>query len=63
MLIIQLLKTEIGLKFECSSQKLFDFNRLKIVLSMGVSLVYTPLKSGIYLVLHNFQLSVETFFT
>jgi hypothetical protein len=36
MLIIQLLKTEIGLKIGSSSQKLFDFNRLKIVLSIGV---------------------------
>ncbi len=38
MLIIKLLKTEIDLKIGSSSQKLFDFNRLKIVLSMGVYL-------------------------
>ena len=40
MLTIQLLRTEIGLKFESSSQKLFDFNRLKIVMSMGVYTFY-----------------------
>jgi hypothetical protein len=36
MAIIWLQLTEISLKFESSSQKLFDFNRLKIVDSKGV---------------------------
>ncbi len=36
MVIIWLQFTEISLKFESSSQKLFDFNRLKIVDSKGV---------------------------
>jgi hypothetical protein len=40
MAIIWLQLTEISLKFESSSQKLFDFNRLKIVDSKGVCKVY-----------------------
>jgi hypothetical protein len=39
MAIIWLQLTEISLKFESSSQNIFDFNRLKIVNSKAVSLI------------------------
>ncbi len=39
MAIILLQLTEISFKFELSSQKLFDFNRLKIVDCKGVCIL------------------------
>ncbi len=43
MSTIWLQLTEISLKFESSSQKLFDFNRLKIVVYKGVYVLVIPI--------------------